>query len=99
MSDLHPVLSQLDEAFEDVVFADSHGQTVAHVPSGEWTDFASAAKEAGFEVCVDVTAVDWMRQRPERFEVVANSDSESKVTISSIRVHWLFTELPNGVGS
>ena len=72
MSDLHLVLSQLDEAFEDVVFADSHGQAVAHVPSGEWTDFASAAKEAGFEVCVDVTAVDWLRQRPERFEVVAN---------------------------
>jgi NADH-quinone oxidoreductase subunit C len=23
-------------------------------------------------VCVDVTAVDWMRERPERFEVIAN---------------------------
>jgi NADH-quinone oxidoreductase subunit C len=34
--------------------------------------FASAAKEAGFEVCVDVTAVDWLRQKPERYEVVAN---------------------------
>ena len=29
-------------------------------------------REAGFEVCVDVTVVDWLRARPERFEIVAN---------------------------
>jgi NADH/F420H2 dehydrogenase subunit C len=45
---------------------------VALVPSEKWLEFGEAAKDAGFEVCVDVTAVDWMRQRPDRFEIVAN---------------------------
>ncbi|HEY7823540.1 MAG TPA: NADH-quinone oxidoreductase subunit C, partial [Acidimicrobiia bacterium] len=51
---------------------ESHGQTVARVPAEEWQSFAGAAKDAGFEVCSDVTAVDWMRKRPERYEVVAS---------------------------
>lgn len=72
MTDLHPALANVSEAFDDVVFEESHGQSVARVPNGVWLAFAAALKEAGFEVCVDVTAVDWMRQRPERFEVVAN---------------------------
>lgn len=66
------VLEKLAEAFESVVWEDSHGQTVARVPAEEWGSFAEAAKEAGFEVCADVTAVDWMRERPERYEVVAS---------------------------
>ncbi|MDH3190693.1 MAG: NADH-quinone oxidoreductase subunit C [Acidimicrobiia bacterium] len=45
---------------------------MARVPREEWLVFAAACGDAGFEVCVDVTAVDWMRQRRERFEVVAN---------------------------
>ena len=67
-----PVLRGLFEGFDDVAWELSIGQDVARVPRGRWSEFGSAAKEAGFEVCVDVTAVDWMRQRPERFEVVAN---------------------------
>ena len=66
------VLRGLFESFEDVGWEDSLGQDVARVPNEGWLDFATAAKSAGFEVCVDVTAVDWMRQRPNRFEVVAN---------------------------
>ncbi len=66
------VHEQLGEAFESVVWEDSHGQTVARVPAEEWASFAEAAKEAGFEVCSDVTAVDWMRERQERYEVVAS---------------------------
>jgi NADH-quinone oxidoreductase subunit C len=66
------VLKGLFESFEDVAWEDSLGQDVARVPNERWLDFATAAKEAGFEVCVDVTAVDWMRSRPDRFEVVAN---------------------------
>ena len=70
----------LAEAFENVVWEVSHDQDVARVPADDWLAFAARAKEAGFEVCVDITAVDWMRQRPERFEVVANllSMSEKK---------------------
>ena len=69
---MSPVLEQLADAFETVTWEDSHGQDVARVPGEDWEAFARAAKEAGFEVCSDVTAVDWMRQRPERFEVIAN---------------------------
>ena len=68
---MSPLLEQLAESFESVTWEDSHGQDVARVPREDWDAFARAAKEAGFEVCSDVTAVDWMRQRPERFEVVA----------------------------
>ena len=68
----------LRDTFENVLWEGSHGQDVARVPADEWLSFAQAAKEEGFEVCVDVTAVDWMRQRPERYEVVANLLSMSK---------------------
>jgi len=66
------VLRALFEQFEDVGWEDSLGQDVARVPNERWLKFATAARDAGFEVCVDVTAIDWMRQRPDRFEVVAN---------------------------
>ena len=51
---------------------ESAGQHVARVPSAAWFDFHRDAKGAGFEMCVDVTVVDWMRERPDRFEVVSN---------------------------
>lgn len=69
---MSPVLEELAETFESVVWEDSHGQNVARVPVDDWGAFAEAAKEAGFEMCSDVTAVDWMRNRPKRFEVVAS---------------------------
>lgn len=69
---MSPLLETLKEQFDDVTWEDSHGQDVARVPADVWYSFAEAAKNAGFEICSDVTAVDWMRHRPERFEVVAN---------------------------
>ncbi len=69
---MSPVLDTLREQFEDVVWESSHGQDVVRVPADRWFSFAEAAKSAGFEICSDVTAVDWLRQRAERFEVVAN---------------------------
>ncbi|MGA7096376.1 MAG: NADH-quinone oxidoreductase subunit C [Acidimicrobiia bacterium] len=72
------VLSELIGGFEDVVWLESKGQDVVQVPHDRWLEFARAARDAGFEVCADVTVVDWMRKRPERFEVVANLLSMSK---------------------
>ena len=72
MTELHPVLADLFDGHEAAVVEDSHGQVVVRLDPPSWRPFAEAAKSAGFEVCVDVTAVDWMRQRPERFEVIAN---------------------------
>ena len=66
------VYDALADEFEGVKWVDSHDQPVARVPLDMWTEFATAVKAAGFEMLSDVTAVDWMRQRPERFEVVAN---------------------------
>lgn len=69
---MSPVLEELAGGFDSVSWEQSHGQDVARVPSDEWEAFARAAKEAGFEICSDVTAVDWLRARPERYEVVAS---------------------------
>ena len=66
------VLSGLIEGFDDVTWHLSHDQHVVTVPREQFAEFGRAAKEAGFEVCVDVTAVDWMRKRELRFDVVAN---------------------------
>ena len=66
------VIQGLLDAFEDVTWQLSHGQDVVVVPTEQFADFGTAARDAGFEVCVDVTAVDWMRKRKLRFDVVAN---------------------------
>jgi NADH-quinone oxidoreductase subunit C len=64
----------------EVTWEDSHGQKVARVPNEQWGLFAQAARDAGFEMCADVTAVDWLRKRPQRFEVVASLVSMSAGT-------------------
>ena len=66
------IIGGLLDAFEDVAWHLSHGQDVVVVPRERFAEFGKAAQDAGFEVCVDVTAVDWMRKRPLRFDVVAN---------------------------
>ena len=66
------VIRDLVEAFESAVYELSHGQSVVRLAPSDWGPFAEAAKEAGFEVCSDVTAVDWMRAKPVRYEVIAN---------------------------
>ena len=68
--------------FHGVSIADSHGQTVVHVPRQDWAAFALWLRdEQGFEQCVDITSVDQLMRpqrvlpagvTPERFELVAN---------------------------
>ena len=69
---MNELLESLAGKFETVTWEQSHGQDVARVPAENWLEFAEAARESGFEVCVDVTAVDWLRSKPHRYEVVAN---------------------------
>ncbi len=61
--------------------ADTHGQTVVHATLGEYVRVVKAALDDGYEMCIDVTAVDYVafpsRTLPdgitaERFEVVVN---------------------------
>ena len=70
------VLRGLLEAFESAEWSLSHGQDVVRVSKDEFGDFGRAAKQAGFEVCADVTAVDYFRNRPVRYDVVANLVSQ-----------------------
>jgi NADH/F420H2 dehydrogenase subunit C len=66
-----PILAGLAERVPGARFGERQGQAVAEVDRGDLVEFATAAKEAGFEMCVDVTAVDYLRRNP-RFEVVVS---------------------------
>jgi NADH-quinone oxidoreductase subunit C len=61
--------------------ADTHGQTVLHATLDQYVKVVKAALDDGYEMCIDVTAVDYIafptRTLPagiaaERFEVVVN---------------------------
>jgi len=68
--------------FPGTVFHDSHGQSVLYVDRAAWHDVAAHLRDdESFTQCLDVTAVDHLRDdvrlavpgvTPERFEVVAN---------------------------
>ncbi|MEX1272011.1 MAG: NADH-quinone oxidoreductase subunit C [Acidimicrobiia bacterium] len=73
------ILRFLVEAFEDAEWTLSLGQDVVRLPPDRFAEFGQAAKDAGFEVCVDVTAIDWYRTRRVRFDVVANLLSHQHV--------------------
>lgn len=66
------VLAGILGGFSDAVWEQSHGQDVVRLPREGLRSFAEAAKAAGFEMCADVTAVDFYRSRDVRFELVVN---------------------------
>lgn len=45
---------------------------VLRVPPEELRALAAAARDNGFEMCSDITAVDYLRKRRTRFELVVN---------------------------
>jgi NADH-quinone oxidoreductase subunit C len=75
---LNPALEPLAGRFGNVTWGESDGQDVAEVPRDQWYAFAEAARDSGFDFFSDVTAVDWMRARPERFQVVAHLTSTTQ---------------------
>lgn len=50
----------------------SSGDEVLRVPPEELRALAAAAAANGFEMCSDITAVDYLRKRRARFELVVN---------------------------
>ena len=66
----NPVLAGLIEPFSDVEWNLSGDQDTVTVPRDQLREFAEAARRAGFEMLVDLTAVDYLRVRRVRFEVV-----------------------------
>jgi NADH-quinone oxidoreductase subunit C len=89
------------ERIKGAVAAESHGQTVVHVPRELWLEAVRFLKdEQQFTQCSDLTAVDQLlrRDRPlppgverERFEVVANLLSHPR----NRRIR-LVTQVPGG---
>jgi NADH-quinone oxidoreductase subunit C len=69
---LPPPLAGLAEAFADATTElSATGQHVMRVPAAHLVEFTQAARDGGFEMFVDLTAVDYYRQRPgPRFDVV-----------------------------
>ena len=60
------------DRFPEAHWEISDTEWLVEVDRSDIADLAAACRDAGFEVCVDVTAVDWYRSRRPRFQVVVN---------------------------
>ncbi len=78
-------LARLSGQFPGVVFHESASGDVAHVPATDLVDFATAMRDAGYDVFIDLCGVDYLRRRP-RFEVVVNLLSHERRRRMRIRV-------------
>ncbi len=67
-----PVLSGLIEPFANAEWSTSRVRMWSDCPREDLRKFGEAAREAGFEMLADVTAVDWLDRRDDRFDVVVN---------------------------
>ena len=67
----------LAAAVPEAEFSVVRGDDVARVPREQLRELAEAARDAGFEMFVDLCAVDYLRRRP-RFDVVVNLVSISQ---------------------
>jgi len=68
----HPVIAPVVDRFPEARWDVSGTEWLVDVDRSHLADLARACRDAGFEVCVDVTAVDWYRSRRPRFQVVVN---------------------------
>ncbi len=68
----HPVIAPVVDKFPEARWEISGTEWLVDVDRSQLSDLATACRAAGFEVCVDVTAVDWYRSRRPRYQVVAN---------------------------
>lgn len=64
-------LAATAEAFTNVEFDSVLGDVVARAPSDELVGFLESVKGSGYEMFIDLCAVDYLRRDP-RFEVVIN---------------------------
>ena len=68
----HPVIAPVIDQFPEARWEISGTDWLVDVDRSQLSELAAACRDAGFEVCVDVTAVDWYRSRRPRFQVVVN---------------------------
>ncbi len=64
-------------AFEDAQFEELHGDAVVRIDRTEVAGFMAAVRDAGYEMFVDLCAVDYLSRDP-RFEVAINVVSLSR---------------------
>ena len=72
VADLDEVLAGLVKAVPSAEAGRSVGDEVIRVPAPDLAGLAAAARAAGFEMCSDITVVDYLRVRRVRFELVVN---------------------------
>lgn len=68
----NPVLDPVTARFPEARWDISDRRWLVDVDRSQLADLAAACRDAGFEMCVDVTAVDFHRRRRTRFQVVVN---------------------------
>lgn len=68
----NPVLDQVMARFPEARWEISDTEWLVDVDRSQLADLATACRDAGFEMCIDVTAVDWYRSRRPRYQVVVN---------------------------
>lgn len=68
----NPVLDQVMARFPEARWEISDTEWLVDVDRSQLSDLATACRDAGFEMCIDVTAVDWYRSRRPRYQVVVN---------------------------
>jgi len=66
------LFADLAARFPTAAFSTSFGQDVVRVERDELVAFVSAAREAGFDLFIDLCAVDYLSRRPHRFELAVN---------------------------
>ena len=66
------LLAGLQEAIQGAEPGVSVGDDVIRVPPSGLAELVAAARSSGFEMCSDVTAVDYLGVRRTRFELVIN---------------------------
>ena len=66
------LLGPLRERFPDARWDISEAEWLVDVDRSQLAELAAACRDSGFEVCADITAVDWYRKRRTRFQVVVN---------------------------
>lgn len=67
-----PVLASLAEQFPGTIFEIAAGHDIARIGPDRVVAFVEAARTAGFDMFLDLCAVDHLRRRPLRYEVVIN---------------------------
>lgn len=81
-----PVLADLAEQFPTAVFEDGIGHDIARVVPDEVVAFVEAARDAGYEMFLDLCAVDHLQRRPQRYEVVVNIVDPTRVARLLVKV-------------